>query len=355
MLADARALVALTRWLGPWASPESVPKNIRLERAEIESNGRRFEAWLFHPRRTPAARYVVAPGLHFDGPADPRMRRFCTILARAGFEVLAPFLPDFVHLRVTPRVIDDFEAAFAHLASRRPGPIGVFSISFGSLPALRLAANSRWADRLSHLVCFGGYADFHGAMEYALAGEGRDPLNQAAVFINLIDELDGVRNPEVLVDGWMQYMRRTWGRPEMKVRRRWEPVAREVAETIPASARSLFLVGCGAEPGALDHARAAFARRGAATAFTDPRPHLAGITCKVYLVHGRDDDVIPYTQAELLRAAMPPAARAEVLLTGLYDHTRPASDGSIGDRARLMVKEAASMARILGAIARGGR
>lgn len=354
MLANVRALVALTRWLGPWASAESVPKNIRVEPVAIEAAGRRLDAWLYHPRRPATGSYVLAPGLHFDGPADPRMRRFCAILARAGFEVLAPFLPDFLSLRVTPQVIADYEATFAWLAERRTGRLGLFSISFGSLPALRLAANRRWAERISHVICFGGYADFAGALEHALAGEGRDPLNQAAVFINLIDELDGASDPELLVDAWMRYMRRTWGRPEMKARERWEPVAREVAASLPEGARPLFLVGCGAEPGAPELARQALARRGEAAMFVDPRPHLVSIARRVYLVHGRDDDVIPYTHAEMLRRAMPPAARAEVLLTGLYDHTRPAGDGTLGT-ARLLVKEGASLVKILGAIARGAR
>lgn len=347
-------MVALTRWLGPWASSESVPRRIRLERVVIDEAGRPFDAWLYHPRRLAVGSYVLAPGLHYDGPADPRMRRFCAILARAGFRVLAPFLPGFVDLRVTAEVIDDFAATVRWMARRRTGPIGLFSISFGSLPALRIAAGEL-GDRVSHVICFGGYADFADAMRFALSGDNRDPLNQPAVFINLIDELDAGPHRDALIAGWMAYMRRVWGRPEMKAADRYRPIAAEVAASIPKAARELFEIGCGLRPGALELCRAALARRGVAVDFVDPRPHLSTVRSKVYLIHGRDDDVIPHTHAEMLRRSMPPAARAEVLLTGLYDHTRSAAEGGVVSRARLLMRESSSMLRILAAITRGGR
>ena len=64
----------------------------------------------------------------------------------AGFLVFAPFLPTYLALRVEDSVIEEVERAFEavlNLPGRPPGAPGVFSISFGSMPALRLAASSK--------------------------------------------------------------------------------------------------------------------------------------------------------------------------------------------------------------------
>lgn len=364
-----RSFASLARWLGPWTPEASRPAGVRRGGVTVDGESGPFEAWLYLPEREPHRSYLLAPGLHFDGPADPRMDRFCTVLAASGFAVLAPFLPDFLALRVTERVICDFDRAFAWLLdwpAAPPEPPGVFSISFGSLPALRLAAAPERARQLSHLVCFGGYGDWDATLEFCLTGavdgriDKRDPLNQPAVFINLVDVLTEVAaDRETLVAAWMTYARSTWGHQEMKEPASWHAVAHRVAAGLPDELVELFLVGCGARPGAVGLCRAALARKGKAAAFVDPRSRLGTIERPVYIVHGRDDDVIPYNQAEVLAAALPPGASARVLLTGLYDHSSQAAGASSGGgvlaRARDIARESWTMIEILVAIGAGQR
>jgi hypothetical protein len=65
----------------------------------------------------------------------------------------------------------------------------------------------------------------------------------------------------------------------------------------------------------------------------------------VAIVHGRDDDVIPWLEAEKLRAALPEGHRARLLLTGLYDHT-----GSKTPGLRTLFAEARTMLGVIGAL-----
>src|SRR5690554_1723584 len=99
-----RAQLQLGRWLGPWAGAEQAPEGVLRTSVFVEARAegeRPFEAWLYRPRRgRPLGAYLVAPGLHYAGPADPRMDRFLRVLASAGLVVLCPFLPDFTALRV---------------------------------------------------------------------------------------------------------------------------------------------------------------------------------------------------------------------------------------------------------------
>lgn len=349
---------ALGRWLGPWTRESRRPEVAR-DRITV-GGGPPFEAWVYRPRGRARGAYLIAPGLHYAGPADPRLDRFCAVLAASGIVVLAPFLPDYTSLRVTARTADDLgracDALWAHPA-RPPGVRpGVFSISFGSLLAAQLAGGLR-PDQVGALVLFGGYADWDATIRYCLTGEldgrphgARDPLNQPVVFINLIDPVLAdagleAENPAPLSDAWRRYVEATWGRVEMKQGGRHVAVARAMAAEVPARLRELFLIGCGAEPGGHAMVQRALARQ--APAFLDPRPHLARVRCPVYLVHGIDDDVIPYPQSTRLAEALPAHVPCEVHLTGLYGHTSKTSVAQLVRSARLLAREMVTMARIL--------
>ncbi len=336
-LDSARGAFVLARWLGPWADERAAPTAVARDELAIPAAGGRpaFRARVFRPARGPARRgFLVAPGLHFLGPDDPRMDRFCAVLAASGANVVAPAIPDFLALRVTPGAAVDF--ARAHDAARPllPTRPTLFSISFGSLLVLRLAAER--AHEIERVVLFGGYADFAGAIRFCLTGPPpRDPLNRPVVFINLVDQVAPPDDRAPLVAAWRRYVERTWGRPEMKEPARWQPIAHAVAAELDPSRRPLFLAGCGATPGGDVECLAALGRMD--LAFADPRPSLAAVTCPVDILHGVDDDVIPHTQAAELSRLLP---RARVHLTGLYAHT---------GRGRLRV---ASLARELTTFAR---
>lgn len=361
-MSSLRTLTRLARWLGPWTAEAARPRDVRRRVIDVparESGQRRFHAWVYGPRRRrPTGSLLVVPGLHYAGPADPRLDRFASILADAGIVVLVPFLPDFSELRVGRGLVRDAERALEALLGlpeRPPGRPGAFSISFGSMPALRLAASERWGDELAGLVVFGGFADWNDTIRFSLRGDGdrpHDPLNQPVVFMNLIEHLpDRPRDVTSVMEAWFDYVRATWGRPEMKVRERHAAVAERIAADLDGPERELFLVGCGLRPGGYEMCVRALENAGDGFAWLDPRPHLGSLRCPVYLVHGRDDDVIPHTHAALLEEAMPAGARVQVHLTGMYAHTGKASIGELLRMAPELAGELRSMTGILRAIA----
>ena len=365
MFRAAHSYATLARWLGPWASDMAYPRRVTRSCVTVpapsgDSGAARasFPAWLYLPPRGRTVRgsYLIAPGLHYAGPADPRMDRLCQILAASGFVVLAPFLPDYTSLRVAATSFEDFRAAFdyiAQLPSLQGGPSpAIFSISFGSLLALRLASESAYKHRISHMILFGGYADWHEAIMFCLTGEiqgaphgTRDPLNQPVVFMNLVDTLPGApADPTALLAAWRRQVEATWGRPELKLGERRLDKARAEAQSLPSSMRELFLIGCGAAPGAVELCTAAL-DRAQGRGFMDPRPHMPAITCSVTLVHGLDDDVIPYVQSEQLAKDLDHVT-CQLYLTGLYGHTAKSGGASFG-AAPTLAKELWTMTRIL--------
>ncbi len=341
-------IARLARWLGPWTDQSRRPE---VRRTELRVTGREpLRMWRYRPRgHAPAGALLVIPGLHFLGPADPRLDRFLAVLADSGVDVFAPFLPEFRRLSVGPSLVDDALAALDAARAEHPR-LGVFSISFGSYPAIHCAI--RRPDAVRALTLFGGYASFEDAIRFSLEGNvdrAHDPLNRPVVFLNLLDHLPGLpadRAP--LREAWMTYVRLTWGRPWMKERAHWSEVSARVAATLPEPYRPMFRVGTGAAEGGHEAVEAALATGRESLSHLDLTAPCAAVRCPTTIVHGRDDDVIPHTHATMLAEALPPAAQPRVLLTGLYGHTAAGAVDLSAIRGEL-----ASMIGILEAIADG--
>lgn len=358
---NVRAALTLGRWLGPWAGTR-VPAGPSRTRAQLEGALGKGSAYVYRPRGRARGAYLIAHGLHFAGPDDPRLDRFCRVLAQAGFVVVAPFLRDFLTLVIAERAWLDLASALDHtlqiVRAESLRPPTLLSISFGSLPAIRLAASDRGAP-IGRLCLFGGFCDFAATVRYAITGRAarggerllvsHDPLNAPVVHLNLLPFYPRGVDRERLARAWREMVVRTWGRPELKAGRAREPHALAIAteHRLDAELRHAFLVGCGLEPGGEDRLEQAFRAAGDAYAWADPRPHLARIKAPVAIIHGRDDDVIPFFEADKLRASLPPGHPHELYLTGLYGHT-----GSALPRPGRALAEGATLVRVLRLLAR---
>lgn len=361
-----RRHLSVLRWLGPLTAPSTVPGAVRRQERTVPGPNGPMRVWIYRREdRAPAGSVLIAPGLHFLGPEDVRFDRFCRVLARSGALVVAPFLPTYLALDVTPSVIDELEHALDALLSlperpaRRPS---LFSISFGSMPALRVA--SRRAEELEQLVVFGGFHSFERTLRFALMGDRalggdgarkHDPLNAPVVVQNLLPHFDPRPDPEgeaALRAAFRAYCGRTWGRPEMKVERAFEVHARSVAETLMPELRPLFLAATRTEEGIEALALAALARGLPSLRWIDPAPHLHTLP-PTTLVHGRDDDVIPFEESEELARTLRSAGHPVALhLTGMYGHTGKATVRELLEQAGALPRELAALARIVHALAR---
>lgn len=311
-------------------------------RRALDAPGGALDVHVFEPaRRRATGGLLVVPGLHPRGPDDPRLDRFCRVLADSGLLVVAPFVRTHLALEVAPAAAEDVAVALRLLADLTrarglPRPAAL-SISFGSLPMLEVAARPLEGGLVGGLIVFGGYVDFGATIRFAATGRAydcgvplalpHDPLNAPALFVNLAPYLDveGPRGP--LVAAWHEMACRTWGKPELRPPERRVPLADELARTLPPSQRALFFVGAGLAPGAEACLDLALARAGERFGFADPRPSLARLRAPLLIAHGRDDDVIPWVEAPKLAAACPPGLPVAVALSGMFGHTGAAFPG----------------------------
>jgi len=292
---------------------------------------------VYRPEKVPIRGvYLVSQGLHFKGPDDPRMDRFCRVLSNAGFEVIAPRLPSYMTMRLQPAVNEEFKSVFLALeqlttAKTRPA---LFSISFGALPVLRLASDPELSERISVVITFGGYVDWIAALYYTIRGKVEtqngmferkpDPLNQPAIFMNILEGIDiPEEDARSVHEAWFAYLRRTWGNDECRERSVHQPIAEEVAAGLHEELRPLFLLGCGLgdQEEALRLCLDANSRRPDLGEALDVASYLSEVRAPVHLFHGLDDDVFPFTQMEMLKNAFPSTTEVRTYLTGLYGHT----------------------------------
>ena len=93
------SVFTLLRWLGPWMDQNRAPKGVKRE--DLQKKEEDFSIWVYSSQHVRGALYIV-PGLHHEGPSDPRLDRFARVLAKAGIVVGVPFLPTSMSLRMEP-------------------------------------------------------------------------------------------------------------------------------------------------------------------------------------------------------------------------------------------------------------
>jgi pimeloyl-ACP methyl ester carboxylesterase len=326
MFQHLQDLARLTYWLGIATDVRTGPVVAGPFGVDVDG-GHRLLLWP-SPRPTDTVVVLIA-GLHMDGPADSRMDRLARVLAAGGMHVVAPRLEAFEALwirddrhprraRATALAASDW--ACKHL---RPKRQVVFSISFGSAVALHLMAERP----VAHGVLFGGVADLGAALAFALDGyanPGRDPLNGPAILRNLAPLWFSPEDAAAFETACAAFCHATWSRssrPALKDGRRFAHALQEVARGLRPDVRDLLHQATGLQPGALARVQAVLPAIHAADgpfAWSHAAPVAPRVSNPVDCVHGRDDDVVPWTSAAALAAMLP---RGRSMLTGRWAHT----------------------------------
>ena len=339
-------------WLGPWCNQELAPAEIGFQDTTVCTAERAFRFRLY----TGAVRngaVLVLPGLHPDGLDDARIDRFCRVLAEAGAVVGVPELPTMMESVMVPSLLDDVERAgtfFAQLLSQNGvETFGVFCISASSIGGLHLATHQDWAHKISRMHLFGGFSDWMEALRFAMTGtvphvkrpEQRtvDPLSLPVVYMNLMSSFPSFLplSPEIqsqLLQRLHDYVGQSWEKPEVVHPIHTKTIAERLfAEWQQASqsdvdwtiVRSIFFQACALESGGQDVVLSFLDKLKmdgelANVEWLNVEARCSKLTVPLDISHGRDDFVVPHTQAQFLKRLSPPKL-TRVFVTGLYHHT----------------------------------
>ena len=272
--------------------------------------------------RCPRAAIVAVPGAVPLGKDDPRLVAFAGTLARAGFAVLAPEIPGFRQLRVRPADAREIADAFAYLSGRPElapgGRAGMFAFSYSVGPTVLAALEPDVRERVHFVFGLGGYHDLPRAMRFFTTGwfehEGRwqhltpDDTGRMVLAYSSLDYLANGRDaaaPDRAVFDRMVELRGRDAAADLA------PLAAQLSEP----AKAVYAL-------AMNDDRARFpellsrlpeAMRADLDRLDLAQHDLKPLRAHLILMHGRNDNLIPYPESLALAAAVP-QGRARVFL-----------------------------------------
>jgi pimeloyl-ACP methyl ester carboxylesterase len=123
----------------------------------------------------PRATLVLAHGVNYRGIAEPRLLRFARALAREGYAVYLPELPELADYRIDARSIDRV-GLVAERAARASGrSVGVVGTSFAGGLSVMAAARPEYATAIRFVFSLGGHEDVDRVSRYLATGRAEDP------------------------------------------------------------------------------------------------------------------------------------------------------------------------------------
>jgi dienelactone hydrolase len=232
---------------------------------------------------------VLVHGITDRGKDDPQVRGAAMLLARAGWAVAVPTVAGLTVLRLRPDDSLAVAAAARALADQGYRPVAILGVSLGAAPALAAAAEPDIAPRLSAVMMLGGYASARELLRYTLTGayafgdiKGRRPVDE-----------DGIAR-----------------------------FAGANAELVAGSGRALV---DNRDPAAIDGLIAALP--GSTQRLLDalsPSTFAARSAVPLFLLHGREDRTVPFTESlRLSEAARASGRPVRTAIVGAVSHVDP--------------------------------
>jgi len=285
-------------------------------------DGRRHAADLYVPERGIRAGLVMVPGAAENGRNDPRLVDFAESIARSGFVILVPDIVSLRQLRPSPHSAREIRDAFAFLREEEglvPGGwLGISALSIATGPAVLAAMDPAINDQVRFLLLIGGYHDMVRTLAYLTTGyfdvDGRQQHsepNQYGKWVYALSNSMRLQDPDGQ-EALATLARRKLENPAAPVedlKARLDPEGEAVYDFItntdPARVSQLMN-------------RLPKAALADIAALNLAASDLSALKAKVILIHGRDDDIIPYTESISLADALPRGQARLYLLNGLH-------------------------------------
>ena len=270
----------------------------------------------------PRAAVVASLGMFLRGIDDQRFREVCQAMARAGFVVLAPQHADFASFRFSvdpvPRIVAAFEHAAALPGIQEGRRVGLLGFCVGGGASLCAAADRRIRGRVRFVATFGAAYDLRNFGRYALTGEsdhGREVIRGKpqklwgmVILANMAPRI-GLAGDEERI---RRYVAELLEGDERAIARAWDALS-------PAAQEVLGIVGTGGRAAVHDLVERHIGA--VPSEWLSPRDVVHLIRCPVFLFHGRQDPLVPYTEAIKLHEALALRVPTRLLVSDLAGHT----------------------------------
>ena len=338
------------------ADLDTVPVRERL--VGVPDRDARIRARVYAPLGTPRHTVLLVSGLHPAGIDEPRLVALARRLAEANITVVTPEIPELSRFEITPILTDRIEDAAAWLAAESglapTGRIGLMGISFSGGLAVVAAGRPSLRNRLLYVFSFGGHDDLRRVLEYFCSGvepeadpydgpglgvtQATRPPHDYGVAVVLLNVVEHVVPPDQVAplrDAVRRFLRASYlDRIDKPQAAREYAALRDLARTLPDPAATLLgyvnnrdVVHLG--PQLLPYI-GFYIDAPALSPSRSPKP-----SAPVFLLHGRDDNVIPAVESQYLADRLRGQVPVRLLLTDLISHAEADQPAHVADVLRL--------------------
>lgn len=275
----------------------------------------------------PLAGIVLVPGAVPHGKDDARLVAFAATLARARFAVLVPEMEGFRELRIQRGDVRAVADAFAHLSSRRElapgGRAGIAAFSYAVGPALLAAMQPDIRERVRFVAGVGGYYDLARAVGYFTTGyfrhEGRWHYLRPDDYGRM-----------VFVKSSRPHLRAACDRLifDAMVARKLRDIDADIAPLaagLGAEGRAVYALLTNDDPERTPQLMQALPQpvRDEIDALTLRGKDLRELKARLLLVHGENDNLIPFPESMELAASVAPGQARLFLIRRILGHVDP--------------------------------
>jgi alpha-beta hydrolase superfamily lysophospholipase len=304
-----------------------VPRPLR-ESISFTTGGEQRAADLYHASQGARAGIVLVPGVAARGRRDARVIAIANTLARLDFTVLVPDMPGVRSVRMRSTDVREVADSFAWLASRPalapPGHIGIAGFSYGAGPVLLAALQPDIRDRTNFILAVGGYYSLENVVTYLTTGHYRIDQPAGAVAAATRRLLPHPYSVAAFIRSNLDLLERSVDRGFF--RRYAEHVAGDYSdedEPVPArlapDAQAFYDLLTNHRPARVPALldRLSVRMRTELEGINPAAQNLSGLRADVILLHGRSDNLIPYTESIALADALPASQARLFLIDGL--------------------------------------
>lgn len=294
------------------------PTKISIE-YEIREN--QYHADLYISKESTLAGIVLIPGIAKHGRDDPRLVAFATTLARSHFMVLVPDIPNLRDLKVRAEDSRTIADAFTYLISRPEFPVeaqaGIGAFSYAVGPAVLAALEPIVREKVDFVLGVGGYYDVEHVITFFTTGYFQNKNkwhhlepNEYGKWVFIISNVERLSDPNDK-NIFLKIAQQKINNPNV--------VIDDLVINLTAEASSVLAL---LQNQNHEHVPSLIADmptaiRADIDALNLSNKDLTQLKAKLILLHGTDDDIIPYTESIALANAVMRGQAELFLIDGL--------------------------------------
>ena len=275
---------------------------------------------IFSPKSHHRSTLILYPGATVKGEAHPKMITLARSLAGTGIKVLLPRIPPLIDLQLSKEIflltIHFYKWVLKKFENDHP--INLAGVSFGGVIVLKACLDSFLIkNKPKSILVFGTSYDVGTSMEFMFSGKiddnGRaldikpDPWSIIVLFHNYLNEINIGYETKEVAKGISYFIHQKNKKLEELIKRLHGPEKHLINDIIELNISDeikrimdIILKDCSDQ-----------------LEFFSPKFWCGDITNNIFILHGKNDSLSPYTESIKLDKKLP---NSDLLITGLFEH-----------------------------------